>query len=795
MWACRPTPQKQGSARSQQAAHAVPLRPAALPTPARPCTSAAAPDPGWAGAASATGDALRPLGAPRARTPRVSPALGPCMLHSAPHAGGGRGRPASLTFQAAPPPSVRAAAAFSLLSASLAALRLSSSSGSPPGPSFCFVQQRASRLLLRPSSTARGPLLALLLASSASPAAASARCRPMARLIFFEGETAPALELTFNAPHPNHHPHAAAAAVRGALHLYGNATAKPGGFDASTTGNCVGGRLVPVPHQAHHSSARGGGAGGGGAGLGIGAGAARFALQRRYGEDCYPAVSPSDLLRAAGGWLVAPDAGAAVRHNGPDGPHRLPGVRRVLAILPPELAHSFLPWKRSSFGLTAPLLFRCRGGGGASGVPDVPGSDTARLVALAPLPRRPRVHVFPLPHRLSHPCAWFGCGELTAAVRGSGYAVDPDTDGLTADYTWYPLKSPLEPGETEDFFRYIRATPEWREQAAGRSTGNNATPPAPPRLLVPLTCDYGPGDCGYTPPAEAAADSPTRPVSHVVVNGMTGGPMYYQPGRDVAISIFENACGPLCGFSRAELREHSVWRSREAALSFLAEPPDSRPVVLFWGGTARNDTWPVDISGRTQVLQHAGVPGYRLVNTYDPLTTQEEHVKRRVPFLKEMLGATFCYSPLGFDGGQTDRYIAAMLLGCVPVVLRSAPAINSERGVEYPVSRVVLPLEEHPAIDWQSFAVVISFEEISQLSEILGKADVARLRRGIGSVWRRFLWSGIYGADGEGGGEGGYLGETPGVDAFESMMDVLGARLAREEAEAEAGARAGGGGA
>lgn len=154
------------------------------------------------------------------------------------------------------------------------------------------------------------------------------------------------------------------------------------------------------------------------------------------------------------------------------------------------------------------------------------------------------------------------------------------------------------------------------------------------------------------------------------------------------------------------------------------------------------------------------------------------HIKRRVPFIEEMRSATFCYSPMGYDGGQTDRYIAAMLLGCIPVILRSAPAI-SEKGTTFPISNVTLPLEEHPAVDWDTFSVPIRIEDVPRLPEILAAADVRRLRRGMGAVWRRFLWTGIYSSLPE--RRGAYLNETAGLDAFESMMDILAARLAREE--------------
>ncbi len=34
--------------------------------------------------------------------------------------------------------------------------------------------------------------------------------------------------------------------------------------------------------------------------------------------------------------------------------------------------------------------------------------------------------------------------------------------------------------------------------------------------------------------------------------------------------------------------------------------------------------------------------------------------------------ADFCYSPMGQNGGDTDRYVAAIMFGCIPVMLNSS---------------------------------------------------------------------------------------------------------------------------
>ena len=35
---------------------------------------------------------------------------------------------------------------------------------------------------------------------------------------------------------------------------------------------------------------------------------------------------------------------------------------------------------------------------------------------------------------------------------------------------------------------------------------------------------------------------------------------------------------------------------------------------------------------------------------------------------RSMSRADFCYSPLGWDNGDSDRYLPAVLHGCVPVM-------------------------------------------------------------------------------------------------------------------------------
>ena len=81
------------------------------------------------------------------------------------------------------------------------------------------------------------------------------------------------------------------------------------------------------------------------------------------------------------------------------------------------------------------------------------------------------------------------------------------------------------------------------------------------------------------------------------------------------------------------------------------------------------------------------------------------------------------------------------------------------------------PLEEHPELDWDSFAVFVEMEDIPRLHDILDAITPAELRRkrhAAGRAWRRLLWTQMYGS---------YLGESGEEDALETLMGVLRWRL------------------
>ncbi len=132
----------------------------------------------------------------------------------------------------------------------------------------------------------------------------------------------------------------------------------------------------------------------------------------------------------------------------------------------------------------------------------------------------------------------------------------------------------------------------------------------------------------------------------------------------------------------------------------------NRQNILFYGGRIDARRGVADGSGRAQILVHASTPGWRIVNTAGgdpdkPLPVEvTSHFKS---FAEEMSNAEFCFSPLGQFDGPTDRYTAAIMFGCIPVMLKTART---------PMS---MPFDER--LDWSTFSVVVDLAEIENLPD------------------------------------------------------------------------------
>ena len=133
----------------------------------------------------------------------------------------------------------------------------------------------------------------------------------------------------------------------------------------------------------------------------------------------------------------------------------------------------------------------------------------------------------------------------------------------------------------------------------------------------------------------------------------------------------------------------------------LEVPPPRRELLFFWGGASRHrgenirrDLW----------KYQANTTGF-----YVPISTFG--AGRNVPpnaqtasvsFDYWMPRSVFCGSPPGWDGGDSNRYLPALVHGCIPVFLLEVEA---------------LPFEE--TVDWSNSAVRVRREDIPTLDRIL----------------------------------------------------------------------------
>ncbi|KAK3264076.1 hypothetical protein CYMTET_27159, partial [Cymbomonas tetramitiformis] len=82
-----------------------------------------------------------------------------------------------------------------------------------------------------------------------------------------------------------------------------------------------------------------------------------------------------------------------------------------------------------------------------------------------------------------------------------------------------------------------------------------------------------------------------------------------------------------------------------------------------------------------------------------------------------------------------------------------------------------LPLEDHPEVRWDKFAVLVHLNDLPSLHERLEGFHahaIHDMRQELGKVWRRFLYSSVYGS---------YLGEDNSTDSFQTLVEILASRL------------------
>jgi hypothetical protein len=383
----------------------------------------------------------------------------------------------------------------------------------------------------------------------------------------------------------------------------------------------------------------------------------------------------------------------------------------------------------------------------------------------------------PFPEAMVGPCWSFDCLQMAPLLNRSSLFTPH-----AADAKFHVIRHRQPFAEKGDYGGV--AYYDW--MAAHYPAWNEAVSSGAPSFLLFHFCDAM-THCGYAgthgdwlraeggAPLDPAISpvSASRVVRHIVWNGRADGAdagmrtchSCTQAARDIVVPTAENACGPFCGSNRTVLQRWAVWHSdtprtlrkaREYVASWSA-----RPHRVFWAGTvsphllaARGFEHTDDVSGRGVFYNtHRAAPGFFLHQTYD--WDANKPTPLAVPMLELMRNATFCFSPLGTHGGDQDRYLPALLTGCIPIMLRSV----YEAGVRQPV---VFPFAQ--VIHWERIAVVIDADDVSRLPEILDAVDVADKRAHVFRMWRHLLWTSVYGS---------YLGETPEADAFHTLLRIL----------------------
>jgi hypothetical protein len=285
------------------------------------------------------------------------------------------------------------------------------------------------------------------------------------------------------------------------------------------------------------------------------------------------------------------------------------------------------------------------------------------------------------------------------------------------------------------------------------------------RHVLFLGGDHGPGDAFFARPIIAHADvhaaagprarnarltalraspaDPARVWLYLVLNGVADDKTDARTGdrrcntcfvRDLDIRLPTppdmHPCGPFCGglkrrgaegVSRAlqTLRAHSPWALPAGSAEREAALRRARPVKFWWAGAVRHARATHGVRNLLE-LHHAGRANWSVTNTLAP------HAQPP-PIAAALASADFCGSPLGWDDGDLDRYLPALLYGCVPVFFHA---------------REARPLDE--LLEWDRFSLVVEPDDIARLPQVLAAFDAAamvRMRRAIGEAWERLLYS------------------------------------------------------
>ena len=235
-----------------------------------------------------------------------------------------------------------------------------------------------------------------------------------------------------------------------------------------------------------------------------------------------------------------------------------------------------------------------------------------------------------------------------------------------------------------------------------------------------------------------------------------------QSGRDIQMPTAEMTCGIKCNSYSVDFKKTKlmyVWpkkgvQSMLTSMQYVGSWEPRRYVVTYTGRVPPDRAIDDDISGRFWFASlYLNRSDWFVRSTYNYVTNTHSPVD--TPIIELMRNSTFCYSPLGGQGGDTDRYIPALFAGCIPIMLKNVRAYGL-------LHRMIQPYED--LIQWDKIAVLIDYDDIPRLPELLSRVNVKSKRAHFVFFWHRLLYTTYYGA---------YFGETGRNDGLETFVKIL----------------------
>lgn len=403
----------------------------------------------------------------------------------------------------------------------------------------------------------------------------------------------------------------------------------------------------------------------------------------------------------------------------------------------------------------------------------------ASVAAAAESPRKsPRVHVYALPPALRRSCNWWHLAEDLGErlLRSDHLEADParadlfwvygcpNGDSILPALRWVQQRHEhwnasvraqlprhvLVVGHEEGWAEVWRYLVHWLRGTSGdhankRQTWNELHPASPTRQLAILQLS---GRSDY--PAEGQRN-PIRCVS-------SDAPCYvcFQPGKDVMVPGHPGLIDYPSHECHSRLQQLDGFTAGPAG---SPQPRANRPQMLFGGAVWTIGQGPglYEPSRLVLYLCHKNASrlrqrDYLVVQTEtQPESVYPWQVEPRIDLHARARQAAYCVVPEGKAGGYGHRAIQLLMLGCVPLY-------SKERFSHHLFDEV---------INWSAISLHVPPVDMPRLPNILERSDADAMRRAIGGMRRRLLWSSIYGPCHLRHGEGGT------ADAFDTLMEVL----------------------